>query len=55
MVSSDDGRKQELQSITQAARKVKAKVRAVEAEAQLTARVVDDCAIHILVLHHHRI
>ena len=45
MVSSDDGQKQELQSIIQAAMKVKAKVCAVEAKIQLTERVVDDCAI----------
>ena len=45
MVSRDDGQKQELQPIIQAARKVKAKVCAVEAKIQLTERVVDDCAI----------
>ena len=39
MVSSDDRQKQELQSIIQAARKVKAKVCAVEAKIQLTERV----------------
>ena len=43
-MSGDDGQKQELQPIVQAARKVKAKVCAVEAKIQLTEQVIDDCA-----------
>ena len=44
-MSGDDGQKQELQPIVQAARKVKAKVCAVEAKIQLTEQVIDDYAI----------
>ena len=43
--SGDDGQRQELQSIVQTARKVKAKVCAVEAKIQPTEQVIDDCAI----------
>ena len=42
---SGDGQRQELQSIVQTARKVKAKVCAVEAKIQPTEQVIDDCAI----------
>ena len=43
--SGDDSQRQELQSIVQSARKVKAKVCAVEAKIQPTEQVIDDCAI----------
>ena len=44
-VSSDDAQRQKLQSIAQAARKVKVKVCAVEASIQINQQIIDDRAI----------